>query len=279
LGLQPLFQQSRPEENWKTVDGYIGLNSNPTFTGGQPAKWNFSTNNVGAPRTYNAVAVLVHEITEVMGRVSGLGQLDNQDGGIGEYSILDLFRYTTNSAGQVVPTLTPGPGNFSFDGRTLLTAYNDPTVPPPGDAADWASSVQNDDFGIGGNANFLGAIDIKEMDVIGYDLAIQNVSTALEIYSLDSGVGPAGNYLGPNQALRLSVSDAAANVSQNLDALQPAVKNEEISSITLTDTNPCTLRASSLRAMRRSLASSRGRAPSKDRCHIPYRSVCRTRRT
>jgi hypothetical protein len=136
------------------TSGYIGLNSSFQYT--------FDPANRAVAHKYDAIAIVEHEISEVLGRAGSLGTAN----GSNVYTPLDLFRYS--SAG--VRSLTPGPGFFSVDGQTMLLAYNDPTN--GGDAADWASSVVADAFGSGfaGKMGVISQTDLREMDLLGYTL-------------------------------------------------------------------------------------------------------------
>ena len=137
------------------VDGYIGISSAANFT--------FDPNNRAVPGYYDAIGTIEHEISEVMGRTGSLGTYD----GTGIYTPLDLFRYSAVGVRQ----LSPGAGNFSVTGQTLLTAYNNPTL--GGDAADWISTLGGDAFGDGyqGVTSLVSATDVTEMNVLGYNLA------------------------------------------------------------------------------------------------------------
>ncbi len=130
--------------------GAIGLSISLPFT--------YGTTNAVTPDTTHAFGVVEHEITEVMGRTDDLGAG-------GDYTPLDLFRYT--SPGE--RDLTPAAGYFSVNGTDLLALFNDPSN--LGDAGDWASSVTNDSFdafSLQGAVNPVTATDLKVLDVIGY---------------------------------------------------------------------------------------------------------------
>ena len=141
------------------TDGAIGLAALSNYT--------FDPNNRAAPGQFDAIGVLEHEFTEVMGRTGALGVYD----GAGIYTPLDLFRYTTNSQGAVVRQLAPGAGSFSVDGQTLLTQYNNPVS--GGDATDWVTSLQGDSFGDAnpGVAGLVTVTDLRQMNVLGYNLS------------------------------------------------------------------------------------------------------------
>ena len=139
------------------VDGSVGLSSSASFT--------YDPSNRAVSGEYDAVGVLEHEISEVMGRLKSLGTYF----GSGVYTAMDLFRY--GSAGTRV--LSPGPGYFSIDGgNTDLVQFNDPTH--GGDAGDLASSVTHDSYDAISRqsvANTVSATDLRLMDVLGYSLA------------------------------------------------------------------------------------------------------------
>ena len=139
------------------IDGYVGLSSTAAFT--------YDPNNPAVSGEFNAISVLEHEISEVMGRTESLGTYT----GANFYSPLDLFRYSAPG----VRDLTPGPGYFSIDsGQTNLATFNDPTS--GGDAADWSSAVPNDAFdaAVGSDsANAVSAVDLIAMNVLGYATA------------------------------------------------------------------------------------------------------------
>ena len=139
--------------NGTAVDGSIGLASMYAMT--------YDPANRAVSGLYDAIGVIEHEITEVMGRTQSLSTISGYD------SPLDLFRYS--SAG--VRDLLPGAGSFSINGTTMLQTYNNPTG--GGDAADWASSVVGDSFGSGraGVASLVSAVDLQEMNVLGYTRA------------------------------------------------------------------------------------------------------------
>ena len=134
-------------------DGYIGLSSAYPMS--------YDPANRAVAGSYDAIGVLEHEITEVMGRTSSLGSY------AGLYEPLDLFRYS--SAG--VRDLVPGAGSFSIGGSTLLQSYNASAA--AGDLGDWAASVTGDSFGnaSAGVAGLVTAVDLQEMNVLGWNRA------------------------------------------------------------------------------------------------------------
>jgi Ca2+-binding RTX toxin-like protein len=136
------------------LDGSIGISAVSNFT--------FDPNNRSVPGQYDAISVIEHELTEVMGRRSQLGlpTFFRQS----PYAPLDMFRYA--APGQRL--LTTGSGYFSTDGVTMQTQFNDPANGV--DGGDWAFSVSGDAFGAGylGQAGQFTATDLAVMAAIGY---------------------------------------------------------------------------------------------------------------
>jgi len=139
--------------------GYVGLSTTTNF--------NYDPNNRAVMGKTDAIGVLEHEISEVMGRVA---LLDAKIGIVQNvYSPLDLFRFSPDGA----PALVAGfPAYFSVDGgTTALAQFNTITSE---DAGDWASSVADDSFDAlsgPGVANTVSATDLRVMDVLGYTLS------------------------------------------------------------------------------------------------------------
>ena len=171
------------------LDGWIGF--------GTTDKWSFFGTTPSNEEDF--ISTAEHEITEVMGRVSNLGQniTDGDPNGNvtypDDYSPMDLFRYSgpgfldtgqasialgnpsnpTSGIG-VFPTAYPT-GYFSIDsGATSLGTWNN--YAPTGDLGDWyplGAPGGNDSF------NYIGAYgpspvtttDLALMNVLGWDLA------------------------------------------------------------------------------------------------------------
>jgi hypothetical protein len=136
--------------NTGMVDGSVGFSAASNYT--------FDPNDRAVPGAIDFIGVAEHEITHAMGRISGLGQPD--------YSILDLFRYSSRGALE----LTQGtPAFFSIDGGDTNLNQFSTTVDP----SDWAASAGNDAFdavAVTGTEEPLTATDIREMNVLGFDL-------------------------------------------------------------------------------------------------------------
>ena len=112
--------------------------------------------------TFDAVGTLEHEISEVLGRISGIGQ--GTDPASMFYTPIDLFRY----AAAGVHGLTPAAGYFSIDGTTLPAQFNNPTN--GGDAADLANPGNDalSAFGSPGAPATIAPVDLQMMGVLGY---------------------------------------------------------------------------------------------------------------
>jgi hypothetical protein len=170
-----------------------------TFGAGNP----FSFAGTPGAGTYDFQGVCAHEIAEVMGRLGlkggTIGSFSNS------YSLVDNFAYT----GAAAKGIKGGPGNFfSIDnGTTLLKQYNDYTANNL-DSRDWAGGPSDsfNQFASSGVVSPVSAVDLREMDVIGYDLAVPEPST-LALF----GVGAIG-LLGWHRRSR-STSRIVANAS------------------------------------------------------------------
>ena len=139
-------------------DGYVGCSSSAPF--------DYSTVSRAVAGEYDFVGTALHEITEVMGRISDLGS--------GDYSVFDLFRYSAAGMHSLVGGQS---AYFSVDGgATNLDKFN---TNPSGDYGDWAATAGNDAFlafSSPGVANLFSSADLKVMDVLGYDTVSAPVS-------------------------------------------------------------------------------------------------------
>lgn len=156
------------DPNDNQIDGTVYLNSNlmranSYFFNGAPTN--------GDANKIDAVGALIHEISEEMGRLGGLGP-DVE----GYWSSMDLFRF--NSSGQ--RDYSGSPAYFSLNGavNNLSFVFNDATFRGP-DPADWHSNKSdgalhyvNSIDAFGGSAFGLKQVvsltDLQVMDILGW---------------------------------------------------------------------------------------------------------------
>ena len=152
-----------------TGAGISPTSTDGTFTFGAGFAYTFDSANRAIPGEFDFIGVAEHEMSEIMGRIPGLGA--NFGNNAADYLAYDLFRYTgANTRG-----LTNGGGvYFSIDGGTTnLKNFNNASV-NGGDAQDWASGT-NDAFNAftgPGTQNTMTAVDLRAMDVIGFDAIV-----------------------------------------------------------------------------------------------------------
>jgi hypothetical protein len=161
--------------------------SDGTYTFGGGWNYTYDPNNRAVAGKTDYIGVSMHEFSEIMGRIPGLGTTSID--GTPAYLQMDLFHYAAaNTRG-----LTNGPGrSFSIDnGTTLLKAFNDASVcTKPCDPQDWASGTSDsfNAFSSSGVKNDLTAVDLRVMDVIGYDLqSAANSCTSAQMTSPANG--------------------------------------------------------------------------------------------
>jgi hypothetical protein len=162
----------------------LGLRSatNPstdgTVTIGTGYDYTFSATRRAVSGEYDFIGIVEHEISEVMGRSSGLGAAFGSGKYSSVYEIFDLFRYTASRA----PTVDPNDTGVYFSingGSTNLRAFNST---PGEDLQDWAGKTpySADAFNaisFSGYKNALTTVDLTAMDVIGYTRAVPEPAT------------------------------------------------------------------------------------------------------
>ena len=153
------------------ADSTANVDGITTFGAG--FNWDF-TGNTPASNAFDFQGVAAHEISEVMGRIGLKG--GNIGGFAPSYSVLDLFSYT----GPGSRSLAGGANAFfSIDaGNSLLKEYNNYLVNGL-DSRDWAPGTNDafNQFSDPGVVNAVSATDIRELDVIGYDLKTSGGAT------------------------------------------------------------------------------------------------------
>jgi hypothetical protein len=139
------------------IDGSVGFSANDLF--------DFTAADGISAGHYDFYGVVVHELTEIMGRSAGLGEIIS---GQHSYSPMDLFRFSS----QGVRDFSPNHSAFlSPDGGTthLVSVNTDAS----GDFGDWASNAGNDAFlafAHAGVVNLVTSADLRVMDLIGWNV-------------------------------------------------------------------------------------------------------------
>jgi hypothetical protein len=135
-----------------SVDGYCGFDSS--------VSWDWDNSNGVTPGSYDVFGVILHEMTENLGRFSFVD-------GVSTISQQDLFRFSSSGTHQYT---TGSPAYFSINnGASNLGNWN---TTNGGDYGDWASSVGADmglAFGSSGVIEPFTTRDVINMDVIGYN--------------------------------------------------------------------------------------------------------------
>ena len=161
-----------------------------TVTFGAGHSYTFDPANRAVSGKMDFIGMMIHEITEVMGRIPGLGS-----NFFGAFLPFDLFRYTANN----VRGLTNGNSiYYSIDnGATNLKNFYFPNG-DGSDPQDWANGT-SDTFNARSSSGVqmdFTAVDKQVMDVIGYDriagqmLPLAGLLTAAQVVPLQDTVAP-----------------------------------------------------------------------------------------
>jgi hypothetical protein len=144
-------------------------NNDGTFTFGTSFSYTYDPLNRAVPGKIDFIGVAFHEITEVMGRVARLNSSGNCN------RPYDVFRFT--GAGVQSLAFTDANVYFSVNGGSAnLKTFN--ANGNGGDLGDWASGTNDafNAFSSSGVQNDLTPVDVRVMDVIGYDLGSTSLS-------------------------------------------------------------------------------------------------------
>ena len=185
------------------VDGEVGLSSSAAFT--------FDPNNRAVAGEYDAIGILEHEISEVLGRqlfessFSSSGQ---------DTTVLDLFRYASANSHAYYNGL----GYFSLNGDQLLHQFND-GLSNGGDDGDWATSGTPDSFDAfaqTGVTEAVSTVDLRVLELLGYHISNtaptpNGAGAAPFVVSQNGGLGSGQSmvFAGPAAILFSSVSASA----------------------------------------------------------------------
>ena len=131
------------------------------------------------PSLFDLFAVAAHEIDEVLGLISALDGLANDDPApTGDVKVMDLFRYDENG-NRSFNIASSSQAYFSLDGQTQLVRFNQDAR---GDFHDWYSPggqtprIQ-DAFATPG-ATPDPTVELVALDVIGYHYLVPSISMA-----------------------------------------------------------------------------------------------------
>ena len=153
-----------------TTDSWVGVNPN--------VNWSYDPTHAPGPGQVDLVALIEHEITELMGRNSYLDTL-SPDTGLAVFGIEDLFRYSASGVRELLPGAPASTGYFSIDnGSHNLGVWNNDSN--AGDLGDWNTVPTYDGPGPHGEDSFdnngdtgiyqpLTQSDLTLMQILGWD--------------------------------------------------------------------------------------------------------------
>jgi len=159
--------------------------SDGTVTIGAGYNFTFDPNNRAVSGKYDFIGIVEHEISEVMGRASGLGA----SFGTGQYSsvyeVFDLYRYKAAN----VKTVNPNDTGVYFSINGGVTDLHNFNSVQGDDLQDWAGTSPYtadafNDISFSGYKNGLSSEDFTAMDVIGYSFVPEPSSVVLLLGSV-----------------------------------------------------------------------------------------------
>lgn len=150
----------------------LGLSTGPaTDTIDLNSSLSYFYNQSPIAGAYDGDSAIEHEISEAMRRLGDLGLPSAFPFG-GDWSIMNLFRYSSAGTRDLTGGGDGLPAYFSVDGKTLLTQFNNP-VQNPGDAADWNTTSVQDGYDAHGalppdTLGIVSTTDLAVTNVLGY---------------------------------------------------------------------------------------------------------------
>ena len=164
------------------VEGYVGFSS-------IPGEFSYANGVTPPSNQYYFIGTVEHEITEIMGRVSLIGQPSSA------YSLMDLYRYSANGVRDLAVGASGSLSTayFSIDnGVTRFGTWNN--NPSNGDLGDWypsgpAAGGNNsfNDYSNPGVINAFSQNDVINMEALGW-LGPITVTHANSPYNVSAGV-------------------------------------------------------------------------------------------
>ncbi len=148
------------------LDNYGGSDGMVTFS--NAVSYTYDPNNRGVAGEYDFIGVAEHEISEVMGRIPGLG---SNYGNGASYDLNDLYRFTNGVRNFTVDQSDP-PGvylSINGGGTNMVNFYSQGD-----DNDDYRGDNPTDpynQFAGQGQAHALTNADMINMDALGYNLA------------------------------------------------------------------------------------------------------------
>jgi hypothetical protein len=148
------------------LDNYGGSDGAVTFS--NAVSYTYDPNNRGVAGEYDFIGVAEHEISEVMGRIPGLG---SDYGNGASYDLNDLYRFTNGVRNFTVDQSDPPGVYLSINGGStnVVNFYSQGD-----DNDDYRGDNPTDpynQFAGEGQAHALTTADMINMDAIGYNLA------------------------------------------------------------------------------------------------------------